>query len=77
MKEVFYELRAHKTYYLNTNTNVNSKLIFMIVKNKMGTLIYREGLGQKENWCPAIIFGGTLIDRDKSYEVLDAMRELL
>ncbi|MCP3670754.1 MAG: hypothetical protein GY814_10045 [Gammaproteobacteria bacterium] len=66
-KEVFYELRNGK--YCTA--------IFMVVKNKMGTYVYREALTQKENWWRADITTGTLIHRDKSYEVLDAMRELL
>jgi len=67
MKEVFYELRDGK-YHTE---------IFMVVKNKMGTTVYREAFSQKENWWRTDMTMGTLIHRDKSYEVLDAMRELL
>ena len=49
----------------------------MIVKNKMGTSVYRESFRLKENWWRINITNGTLIHRDKSYEVLDSIRELL
>ena len=67
MKEVFYELRESSHY----------KLIFLVVKNKMGTIVYREALGVKENWRQTDMTRGFLIDRDESYELLDAMRGLL
>ena len=67
MKEVFYELRESNQY----------KLIFLVVKNKMGTIVYREALGVKENWRQTDMTRGFLIDRDESYELLDAMRGLL
>tara|TARA_B110000014_G_scaffold216225_1_gene170251 strand:+ start:512 stop:715 length:204 start_codon:yes stop_codon:yes gene_type:complete len=67
MKEVFYELRESSHY----------KLIFLVVKNKMGTIVYRESLGRKKNWRQTDMTRGFLIDRDESYELLDAMRGLL
>jgi hypothetical protein len=67
MKEVFYELRQNRHY----------KFIFMVNKNKFGTTVYREALGQKENWWRTDMAAGNLIDIDESYEVLDAIRELL
>ncbi len=67
MKELFYELRDGKCY----------PQIFKVVKNKMGTFVYREAFFQKENWWRTSMATGILIDRDESYEVLDAIRELL
>jgi NTP pyrophosphatase (non-canonical NTP hydrolase) len=67
MKELFYELRTGNYY----------KEIFMVVRNKMGTNVYREAFDQKENWWQTDMATGTLIDRDESYEVLDAIRKLL
>ena len=67
MKEVFYELRNGKYH----------PEIFKVLKNTMGTTVYREAFDQKENWWATDMITGTLIDRDESYEVLDAIRELL
>ncbi len=75
-KKVFYELRECKPYS-PANKDITSIEIYMVVKNKMGTFVYKEALGQKENWWRTNRAKSTLIHRDKSYEVLDAMRKLL
>ncbi len=66
-KEVFYELRDGR---YRTE-------IFKVVKTRMGTTVYREAFSQKDNWWRTDMTTGTLIDSDESYEVLDAIRELL
>tara|TARA_R110002012_G_scaffold318308_1_gene536380 strand:+ start:23612 stop:23878 length:267 start_codon:yes stop_codon:yes gene_type:complete len=75
-KTVTYQLREHNKYIH----------IFMIVKNKINhdeyfdttyTRVYREALNVSENWCGTDKAYGILIEENKSYTIVKAIKDLL